>query len=324
MTLHGVTLAAVLVVLATPLYAQSYPSKPVRIIVPFPAGGGTDVVARAIGVKLSDSLGQPFVVDNRAGAAGAIGAELAAKSAPDGHTLLMGSSGPIVLNPSLQPRQSYDPARDFVPVSLITIMPFLMVVHPSLPARTVKELIALARSRPGQLNYASPGSGSSTHLAMELFKAMARVEIVHVPYKGVAPASTDLISGQVQLLAGDLSTLMPHVASGRMRPLAVTGAARSVLVPGVPTLAEAGIEGYEASGWFGMLAPAGISQDIVRRLNAAIVKAMQTDDLRKRLATLGGELAAGTPEQFGDHLRREWSKWGKLIRTLNIKADTVS
>jgi tripartite-type tricarboxylate transporter receptor subunit TctC len=324
MKLHGVTLAAVFAVLATPLHAQSYPSKPVRIIVPFAAGGGTDVVARAIGVKLGEALGQPFVVDNRAGAAGAIGAELAAKSAFDGYTLLMGSSGPIVLNPSLQPKLPYDPARDFVPVSLITIMPFLMVVHPSLPARTVKELIALARSRPGQLNYASPGSGSSTHLAMELFKAMARVEIVHVPYKGVAPASTDLISGQVQLLAGDLSTLMPHVASGRMRALAVTGAARSPLVPGVPTLAETGVAGYEASGWFGMLAPAGISQDIVRRLNAEIVKAMQSDDLRKRLSTLGGELAGGTPEQFGEHLRREWSKWGKLIRTLGLKADAVS
>jgi tripartite-type tricarboxylate transporter receptor subunit TctC len=323
MKLQGLMLGTVLVVLTTQLYGQPYPAKPVRVIVPFAAGGGTDVVARAIGVKLSEALGQPFVVDNRAGATGAIGAELVAKSVPDGHTLLMGSSGPIVLNPSLQPKLSYDPARDFMPVALITIMPFLMVAHPSLPARSVKELIALARSRPGQLNYASPGSGSSTHLAMELFKAMARIEIVHVPYKGVAPASTDLISGQVQLLAGDLSTLMPHVASSRMRPLAVTGATRSALVPGVPTLAEAGVAGYEASGWFGMLAPAGVAQDIVGRLNTEIVKTMQSDDLRKRLSTLGGELAAGTPEQFGEHLRWEWSKWGKLIRTLNLKADAV-
>jgi tripartite-type tricarboxylate transporter receptor subunit TctC len=301
--------------------AQAYPVKPVRIIVPFAPGGGTDIVARAVGAKLSEALGHTFIVDNRAGASGVIGAEAVAKSPPDGYTLLMGSSGPIVLNPSLRPKLAYDPLRDFAPIALITTMPFLTAVHPSLPVRSVKELIALARARPGQLNYASPGSGSSTHLATELFKAMARADIVHVPYKGVALAATDLISGQVQMLTGDLNTLMPHVKSGRMRPLAVTGARRSALVPELPTMAEAGVPGYEASGWFGMLSPAGIAPQIVRRLNGEIVKSLQTDDLRGRLAELGGDVAGGSPEQFGEHLRQELGKWSKVIRTLGLKTD---
>ena len=307
---------------STTAAAQSYPAKPVRIVVPFAAGGGTDIVARALGAKLGEALGQTFIVENRAGVAGAIGAEFAAKSAPDGYTLLMGSSGPIVLNPSLQAKLSYDPLRDFTPVALITTMPFLTVVHPSLPVRSVKELIAFAQARPGQLNYASPGSGSSTHLATELFKAMARVDIVHVAYKGVAPATTDLISGQVQMLTGDLNTLTPHVKSGRMRPLAVTGAKRSSVMPDLPTIAEAGVPGYEASGWFGMLAPAGTLPQIVRRLNGEIVNALASEDLRVRLAGLGGEVAGGTPEQFGDHLRREIAKWSKIIRTLGLKPES--
>lgn len=299
--------------------AQAYPAKPVRIVVPFAAGGGTDLVARTVGAKLGQNLGQTFVVDNRAGASGAIGTELAAKSAPDGYTLLMGSSGPISINPALNPKLPYDPLRDLTPVALITTLPYLTVVHPSLPVRSIKELIALAKARPGELNYASPGSGSSTHLATELFKSMARVRIVHVPYKGVAPAATDLVSGQVQMLTGDLNTLMPHVSSGKMRAIAVTGARRSALLPDMPTIAEAGVPGYEASGWFGFLAPAATPPDIVRRLNGAIVNALQSDDLRKRLAALGGEVAGGTPEQFGEHLRRELDKWGRVIRTLGLK-----
>jgi tripartite-type tricarboxylate transporter receptor subunit TctC len=321
-TICRLVLAAALFGITGQAQAQSYPAKPVRIVVPFAAGGGTDIVARAVGAKLAEALGQTFLVENRAGAAGAIGAEFAAKSAPDGYTLLMGSSGPIVLNPSLQAKLPYDPLRDFTPVALITTMPFLTVVHPSLPVRSVKELMALARARPGQLNYASPGSGSSTHLATELFKAMARVDIVHVAYKGVAPATTDLISGQVQMLTGDLNTLTPHVKSGRMRPLAVTGAQRSSLMPDLPTIAEAGVPGYEASGWFGMLAPAGTPSQIVRRLNASIVAALASEDLRARLAGLGGEVAGGTSEQFGEHLRREIAKWSKIIRTLGLRPES--
>ena len=302
-------------------FAQAYPVKPVRLIVPFAAGGGTDIVARTVGAKLGERLGQTVVVDNRAGASGAIGTELVARSPADGYTLLMGSSGPIAINPALHTKLPYDPLRDFVPVALITTMPFLTVVHPSLPVRSIKELIALAKVRPGQLNYASPGSGSSTHLATELFKAMAGVQIVHVPYKGVAPAATDLVSGQVQMLTGDLNTLMPHVKSGKMRPLAVTGGMRSALLPDMPTMAEAGVAGYEASGWFGMLAPAGTPRDIVRRLNGEIVKALQSDELRKRLAGLGGEVAGGTPEAFAQHLRWEIDKWGKLIRAIGLKPE---
>jgi tripartite-type tricarboxylate transporter receptor subunit TctC len=306
---------------AGPAFGQNYPVRAVRVVVPFAAGGGTDIVARTVAAALGERLGQNFLVDNRPGAAGAIGAELAARSAPDGYTLLVGSSGPMVLNPLLNPKLSYHPLRDFTPVALVTTMPFLTVVHPSLPARSVKELIALARARPGQLNYASPGSGSSTHLAMELFKAMARIEIVHVPYKGVAPAATDLISGQVQVLTGDLSTLLPHVNAGKVRALAITGARRSALLHDMPTFAEAGVPGYEASGWFGLLAPAGTPAEIVQRNNGEIVKGLAVPDIRKRLAGLGGEVAGGTPDDFATHLRRETDKWAKVVRTLKLKPD---
>jgi tripartite-type tricarboxylate transporter receptor subunit TctC len=319
--MRGVALAVLLSCVGSFVQAQSYPARPVRIIVPFAAGGGTDIVARTVGAKLGEGLGQTVIVDNRAGAAGTIGTELAAKSAPDGYTLLMGSNGPLAIGPGLHAKLPYDPLRDFAPVALITTMPFLMVVHPSLPVRSVKALVALAKARPGQLNYASPGSGSSTHLAMELFKSMAGVDIVHVPYKGVAPAATDLISGQVQMMSGDLNTLMPHVKSGKMRPLAVTGAARSALLPDMPTLNEAGVPGYEASGWFGMLAPAATPREIVRRLNGEIVKTLASVELRKRLAGLGGEVAGGTPERFAAHLRQEITKWSKVIRSIGLNAE---
>jgi tripartite-type tricarboxylate transporter receptor subunit TctC len=318
---NGIALAALLACAAFNVQAQGYPAKPVRVIVPFAAGGGTDIVARAVGAKLSEGLGQTVIVDNRAGAAGAIGTELASKSTADGYTLLMGSNGPLAISPGLHAKLPYDPLRDFAPVALITTMPFLMVVHLSLPVRSVKALVALAKARPGQLNYASPGSGSSTHLAMELFKSMAGIDVVHVPYKGVAPAATDLISGQVQMLSGDLNTLMPHVKSGKMRPLAVTGAARSALLPDMPTLNEAGVPGYEASGWFGLLAPAGTPPEIVRRLNSEIVKGLASSDLRQRLAGLGGEVAGGTPERFAAHLRQEITKWGKVIRSIGLNAE---
>ena len=320
--MRGVALVALLACAAPQAQAQGYPAKPVRIIVPFAAGGGTDIVARTVGAKLGEGLRQTVIVDNRAGAAGAIGTELAAKSAPDGYTLLMGSNGPIAISPGLHAKLPYDTLRDFSPVALITTMPFLVVVHPALPVRSVKELVALAKARPGQLNYASPGSGSSTHLAMELFKSMTRIDIVHVPYKGVAPAATDLISGQVQLAMGDLNTLMPHVKSGKMRALAITGATRSALLPDMPTINEAGVPGYEASGWFGILAPAGTPQEIVRRLNGEIVKGLASGDLRQRLAGLGGEVAGGTPEQFAVHLRREIDKWGKLIHAIGLKPES--
>jgi tripartite-type tricarboxylate transporter receptor subunit TctC len=318
------TLRAVLALLALAAgaaHAQSYPAKAIRIIVPFPAGGGTDIVARIVGLKLGESLGQTIIVDNRAGAGGTIGTDLAAKSANDGYTLLLGSNGPLAINPTYYQKLPYDPLKDFAPVALVTLMPFVLVVHPALPVRSMRELLALARSRPGQLNYASAGNGSTTHLATELLKRTASVNVVHVPYKGVAPAATDLMSGQVQLMSGDLHTLMPFVKAGKMRALAVTGAARSTLVPGLPTIAESGVPGFEAGGWFGILAPGGTPRDIVARLNAEIVRGLAGADMRERLAALGGERAGGGPEQFAVHLRQEIAKWGQLVRSLGLQAE---
>ncbi|HYH43184.1 MAG TPA: tripartite tricarboxylate transporter substrate binding protein [Burkholderiales bacterium] len=312
---------ALLAFLAASAHAQPYPAKPLRLVVPFAAGGGSDLVARTVAQKLTEALGQPVVVDNRAGAAGTIGAEIVAKSPPDGHTLLMGSSGPLAINPSLYAKLPYDAARDFAPVALVTVMPFMIVTHPSLPAQSVKELVALARSRPGELNYGSPGNGSTTHLATELLKAMTGIRITHVPYKGVAPAATDLISGQVQVLTGDLSTLLPHVRSGRMRGIAVTSLRRSSLLPGMPTVAESGVAGYDATGWFGVLVPAATPAPVVERLNAAIVKGASSPDARERLAALGGEVASGSPAEFAAYVRSEAAKWGKVIRTIGVKAE---
>jgi tripartite-type tricarboxylate transporter receptor subunit TctC len=314
-------IAAAAFVAACSVHAQNYPTKPLRLVVPFAPGGGADLVARTVGVKLTETLGQPVIIDNRTGAAGSIGADIVAKAPPDGHVLLLGSSGPLAINPSLYAKLPYDAARDFAPVSIATVMPFLLVVHPTLPARNVKELVTLAKSRPNQLNYASPGNGSTTHLANELLKSMTGMQIVHIPYKGVAPAAVDLISGQVQMMAGDLSTLIPHVKSNRMRALGVTGAKRSPLLPQVPTVAESGVPGYEASGWFGVLVPAATPAPVVERLNAAIVKGLAAPDARERLNAFGGEAGGSTPEQFAAHIRNEAVKWGKLIKSLGLKAD---
>jgi tripartite-type tricarboxylate transporter receptor subunit TctC len=313
--------AAIIMIAASNTHAQQYPSKPLRFVVPFAAGGGSDLVARTVAAKITEAIGQTVIVDNRAGAAGTIGADIVAKSPPDGHTLLLGSSGPIAINPSLYTKLPYDAVRDFAPVSIVTVMPFLLVVHPALPVRSVRELIALAKARPNQLNYGSPGSGSTTHLANELFKSMTGVHIAHVPYKGVAPAATDLISGQVQMMSGDLSTLLPHVRSTRMRALAVTGANRSTLLPDVPTVAESGVPGYEASGWFGVLVPAATPPGTVERLNGAIVKGLAAHDARERLAALGGEVGGSTPDQFAARIRAETAKWAKLIKALGLKGE---
>lgn len=301
--------------------AQAYPTKSIRFVVPFAPGGGSDLVARTVAQKITEALGQPVLVDNRAGAAGTIGTDIVAKSPPDGYTLLLGSNGPLAINPSLYPKLPYDAARDLMPVSIVTIMPFLLVTHPSLPVKTVKDLVALTRAKPNQLNYGSPGNGSSTHLANELLKSMTGIQITHVPYKGVAPAAVDLISGQVQMMSGDLSTLMPHVRSGRMRAIAVTAPRRSHLLPELPTIAESGVPGYEASGWFGVLVPAATPPAIVERLNSAIVKGLTAADARERLSTFGGEVGGNTPEQFAAHIRAEAAKWGKLIKAIGLKAD---
>ena len=252
-----------------------------------------------------------------------IGTELAAKSAPDGYTLLLGSAGPLAIQPGLSPRLPYDPIRDFAPITIVTSMPYVLVVHPSLPVKNVGELIALARAKPRQLNFASPGNGTTTHLATELLKMMAKIDVVNVPYKGVAPAVTDLLAGQVQFMSGDLSTVMPQVRSGRMRALGVTGARRSALAPELPTLAETGLPGYEAIGWFAVLAPAATPRELLTRLNAEIVKGVTAADAREKLAALGGDLVANTPAEFATRLNDDLAKWGKLIRAIGLKADAA-
>jgi tripartite-type tricarboxylate transporter receptor subunit TctC len=315
--------AAVAGIVATGAVAQpaSYPTKPVRLVVPFGPGGAPDLVARGLSPKLTESLGQAVVVENRAGAAGIIGMETVARAAPDGHTLVVGSAGPVAIVPNLHRKLSYDVARDFAPISSVTALPFLLVVHPSLPVKSLKDLIALAKARPGELNYGSPGNGSTTHLATELLKSATGMKIVHVPYKSVADAATALVSGQVQILSGDLNSMLPQVKAGRTRGIAVTTAHRSRLLPEIPTVAESGVPGFETSGWTGVLAPAGTPSTIIERLNAIVVKALAAADTRTRLSALGGEVRGSSPAEFGAFIRNETAKYAKLIKSAGIEAD---
>jgi tripartite-type tricarboxylate transporter receptor subunit TctC len=299
----------------------AYPTKPIRLIAPFAPGGGADFIARIAGQKLNVALGQPVVVDNRAGAGGAIGTELAAKSPGDGYTLLIGSAGPFTILPVISTRLPYDPLKDFAPVTLVSSFPFVLVVHPSLPIKSVQELIAYAKAKPGQLNFGSPGKGSTTHLAAELLKVLAKIDVVHVPYKGVAPAVADLLAGQTQFMSGDMSTVMPQVRAGKLRALALTGAKRSPLVPELPTIAEAGVPGYEASGWFGVIAPGATPRELVARLSAALLKGIMEADARERLAALGGEVVANTPAEFAARIRDDLAKWKKLVAAIGLKVD---
>jgi tripartite-type tricarboxylate transporter receptor subunit TctC len=301
--------------------AQNFPTRPIRLIVPFPPSGAPDIVSRAIAPKLNEMLGQSVIVENRAGASGIIGLEVVAKSPPDGHTLVMGSAGPVAIVPGLHRKLPYDVGRDFAPISMVTAMPFLLVVHPSLPVKTVKDLITLARARPGELNFGSPGNGSTTHLATELLKASTGIKLTHIPYKGVAAAAIDLITGQVQILSGDLNSMLPHVNAGKMRGIAVTSTRRSPLLKDTPTVAESGVPGFDASGWMGVLAPASVPSAVVDTLNAAIVKALAHPETRSRLSALGGEVIGGTPAQFATFIKIETAKWGTLIKSARIEAD---
>ena len=301
--------------------AQQYPVRPIRYIAPNLPGGPTDILARTLGQKLSESLGQPVVVENRAGASGIIGTEAAAKSPPDGYTLLSGNNATFGANVSLFKKLPYDPVRDFSPVVLIGTQPNILVVHPSLPVKSVKELIAVARARPGQLNYAGTGMGAAANLSAELFKSMTRTNMVGISYKSAAPALTDLIAGQTQLMFATALSVMPHIKSNRVRALAVTTATRMRAMPELPTIAEAGVPGFEASTWHGVLVPAGTPATIIDRLNAEINRALQQPDVRERLAALGAEIRGGTPKEFADHIQREIPKWGKVIRALGVKAD---
>jgi len=304
-----------------PLSAQSFPSRPIRMIVPSTPGGSVDTLARAIGSRLSEKFGQQVVTDNRAGAGGVIAGELTAKAPPDGYTLMMGTVASLAANVSLHKKLPYDPLRDFAPVTLAATQNLMLVVNPSLQAKNVKELIALARAKPGQITFASAGSGAGGHLSGELFKLLAGVDMLHIPYKGVAPALVDVISGQVSLTFPSLISALPQVKSGKVRALAVTGAKRSQATPDLPTLQEAGVPGYESATWYGVVAPTATPRDIITKLNSEIVAIMKQPELRDRLAADGADPLGSTPEAFGLHLKSEIAKWAKVVKAAGLRAD---
>ena len=297
--------------------AQTYPTKPVRLVVPSSPGGGTDITARIIAPELSKLLGQQVIVENRAGAGTMIGGDIVAKAAPDGYTLLMGIST-LAINPAIYRKVPYDALRDFAPISQAVTLPNVIVGHPSLPARNVKELVALARSRPGELNFSSAGVGTSPHLSIELFLVMTKTKMLHVPYKGSGPAATDLIAGQVQLMARNMLTAYPHIKSGRMRPYGVTSVKRAAGAPEIPTIAEAGVPGYEAVQWYGVLAPANTPRAIVPRLHTDIAKVLQQPNVRELLGKDGAEPVGSTPEQFAAFIKSETAKWAKVVKDAGI------
>lgn len=300
--------------------AQTYPSKPIRIIVPFPTGGGVDLAARIIGQKLNEALGRPVIVDNRTGAAGHIGTEIAARSVPDGYTLVMGSLGPLAIDPSLYPGLPYDPVKDFSPIALVASTIYALVVHPDVPAKSVEELIALAKANPGKLNYASSGTGTPPHLFMEHFMTSAG-KMSHIPYKGAGPALTDLLGGQVQVFFADVIAIRPYLESSRLRALAVTSARRARTTPNLPTMAEAGLPGFVATSWTGVLAPAGTPQAIVTRLNAEIARVLPLPEIAASLGGDGSEFGKNTPDDFAAFMRSERARWRKVIDAAGVKLD---
>ncbi|MCC6535581.1 MAG: tripartite tricarboxylate transporter substrate binding protein [Burkholderiales bacterium] len=300
--------------------AQGYPVKPVRMLVPFPPGGGTDFMARLLGRHLSEKWGQSVVIENRPGASMMIASEIVAKAAPDGYTIIMSSSNHTI-NPSLYPKIPYDTVKDFAAVTQVATSPFLLVVHPSLPVKTTHELIALARARKGQLAYASSGTGGPQQLAGELFKTMAKVDITHVPYKGTGPAEVDLVGGHVQVMFATIISAAPQVAAGKMRALAVTSLEPSKAFPDLPTVSAAALKGYEASSWWGILTPARTPSEVIDKLHADVVGVLQVPEPRSRITTLGGEPVGNTPKQFSELLRAEIAKWARVIKDANIKID---
>lgn len=312
--------ALLLGLVALPAQAQPYPAKPVRVLVGFPAGGPTDILGRLVAQKLFEATGQQFLVDNRGGASGMIAAELTAKAPPDGYTLLVVPATHSV-NPSLYKKVAFDTVRDFTAVSLVAEGPFILVVHPSLPAKNVADLIALARRNPGQLNYASAGVGGLPHLAGELFKTMTGIRMTHIPYKGAAPATVDLVAGHVTIMFNNMLSALPQVKGGRLRALAVTTDKRSAAVPEIPTIAEAGVKHYEVSGWYGVLAPAGLNAEALGRLNAEVNRAMRQPDVMKRLSAEGVDAVASTPDEFAARIRREIAKWGVVVKTSGATAE---
>ena len=304
----------------TPAAAQSYPVKPIRVVTPFPPGGGTDLFARAVAQKLTLVWGQQVVVDNRSGAGGMIGSEIVARAAPDGYTLLITSSSTHAISPHLTRKPLYDPLRDFAPVMLIASAPNVLVVHPSVPARSVKDLITLARARPGAINYASNGSGTLSHLTGELFKLQARIDMVHIPYKGGPPAVIDLVAGQVSVLFAALPTVLPQVRAGKLRAVAVTGDKRVEAMKDVPTVAQT-LPGFESSQWWGMFAPPATAAELVEKLNAEVAKFLGDADVKARFATDGAEPIGGSARDFASFLKADYEKWGKVVREAGIRPD---
>jgi tripartite-type tricarboxylate transporter receptor subunit TctC len=300
--------------------ADAYPNKTIKWVVPFPPGGAMDVMARTLGEKLAQSMKQPVIIENRAGAGGTIGSGAVAKSEPDGHTMMIVSIGHAV-NPSLYPKLFYDAAKDFEPVSLVGIVPNILVVNPAVKANSVKELIAQAKAEPGKLSYASAGNGTTVHLAAELFASMAGVDILHVPYKGSSPAVTDLMGGQVNMMFDSVSSAKPYIESGKLKALAVTTSKRSSVFPNVPTMAEAGLKGYELSGWYAVFVPAKTPKAIVNRLHDELVKALKQPDVRQRFASIGAEPVGSSPEELAKYLKSETTRWSAMVRERSIKAD---
>ena len=320
----GVIATAAMVLLAYGMgiaTAQNYPTKPIRLIAPFPPGGSTDLLARVMAQKLIEAWGQQVIVENRGGAGGTIGVELAARAPADGYTLVMGHIGTFGANPTLYPKLPYDPIKDFAPVTLLAMVPNAMVVHPALPVRTVKDVLAVARAKPGQMLYGSGGNGSAAHLAVVYFELLAKIKLTHIPYKGTGPAIVDLIAGQTSMMITGMAALMPHIKSGKLRPLAVGTAKRLAVLPDVPTINEAGVPGYEATQWYGILAPAATPRDIVLKLNAEMVKALRQPDVRERLAADGTVPVGNTPEEFGAHIKTEIARWAPVVKASGARPD---
>ena len=302
--------------------AQPYPNRPIRLIVPYPPGASTnDILGRALAVRLTNELGQQVVVDNRSGASGNMGSELVAKSIPDGYTLLIGVAGPLAVGPSVYSKLGYDPIKDLAPIAMYASIPYVLVVNPAVPAHNIKELIALAKSKPGQFNFASSGNGGSPHLCGELFKVMAGIDIVHIPYKGAAIAMIEVLSGQIPMICTGATALSAHIKSGRVRALGVASLKRSPQMPDLPTISEQGLTGFEVNSWTGLLAPAKTPEPIVRKLYDAVAKIMATDDMKNFLAGVGAEPALMNPRDFGAYLKVDTERWAKVVKTANLKID---
>ena len=318
---HALALAAIAATVTINADAQNFPSKPIRLISPYPPAGANDLLARIIAPKLGESLGQNVVVENRAGATGNIGAELVARAPADVHTLLMGQAGNLTINISLMAKMPFDPVRDFSPITLVASTPNVLVVHPSLPVRTVKDLIALAKAKPGQINYATSGIGSPGHLAAELLNKSAGINLVHIPYKGAAPALMDVVAGNAHLYFTSAMSAQPFIPSGRLRMVAVASAKRSPSLPNVPTVAESGYPDFDVSSWWGVVAPAGTPREVITRLQAEIQRVIGLPDIRAKIAEQGADIVTNTPEQFAAYIKSETAKWAKLIREVGVKPE---